>query len=179
MKVCEHELTTSNVLPFELDWLFHLHDHLAIAPHGCGVRRDLGTDPGEHFVRESTAHAGSVLDQHTVTGGDELLRSRGHERDAVFVRFDFLRNADFHGRNRSWCVGADAEHRKLTTIAVLFNGASDKRRGTEAQHRLLVRREKLTPDALDVIRSDRVDKRERFVQRPIWLAVELDGRRAV
>ena len=121
MKICEHHLTTPNVLPFRLDRLFHLHDHLAVAPHRRGIGSDLRTDLCVQVVRETAPKTGSNLDDDTVATGDELLRACGNERDAVFVGFDFLGNADFHGRNRSSCVSGDAEHCKLTSIVFVFN----------------------------------------------------------
>src|SRR5438094_57560 len=71
--------------------------------------------------RNTTDNAGSDLDQHAVTGGHQLLRTRGNERDAIFVRFDFFGNADFHGRNRSSYKGGGAEHCKLTSTIAVFN----------------------------------------------------------
>ncbi len=48
--------------------------------------------------REKPLPCPRPLDQHGVAGGDERLGAGGHERDAILVRLDFLRDADLHGR---------------------------------------------------------------------------------
>src|SRR5207302_10534900 len=90
----DEPLAQSCVLPG--DRLLHLEQQIRVPPNivdacdartGCLVRR----------VRERTALPRAVLDRDVVTALNELTRTGGRERDAVFVGLDLFRNADLHG----------------------------------------------------------------------------------
>jgi hypothetical protein len=99
MEIREERLAFADLGPFGRDWLFHLEDQIASAPDRSGIGSDLRADVRVELIGEATALARPALDPHRMPRRDQRLGPRGHERDAILVRFDFFRYADVHGKS--------------------------------------------------------------------------------
>ncbi|GAA3249890.1 hypothetical protein GCM10020258_04370 [Sphingomonas yabuuchiae] len=76
--------------------LLDLHDHLGLLEHLGGGGDDARARIDIVLVLEIDAGAGLGLDDHLVTGGDQLGDRRRGQADAIFVVLDFLGNTDAH-----------------------------------------------------------------------------------
>src|SRR5512132_3821412 len=102
VEIGKDELPAAHVGPLALDRLFHLHDHVAVAPNCGSVWSDLGPNSGKGLVRKPAPHAGTGFNQNRMTRPNQRLGAGGYERDTVFVGLDLFWNADLH---RSDMVG--------------------------------------------------------------------------
>ena len=72
--------------------------HGVVGHHAqLGVRQDLGTRGEILLVAIAGAGAGTRLHEDAMAALHELPRGGGDHGDAVFLCFDFLRDADVHG----------------------------------------------------------------------------------
>ena len=78
------------------DGLFHLEHQFALGPHVVGALDD-GRAVGDVVgVGDRGADARAALDEDAVSGGGQLARARGRQRDAVLVVLDLFGYADDH-----------------------------------------------------------------------------------
>ena len=68
----------------------------ARANTSCAWRHDLGAGAAIFFVRQARAKSGVGLDQHAVSGADQLLDAHRQKAYAIFIRLDFLGDSDNH-----------------------------------------------------------------------------------
>ena len=105
--------------------LLHLHDHVGLAEHGVGIRRDLAPRPREVLVGDRGAQARGRLHHDTVAGSDQLAHPFGGQRHPVLVVLDFLRDSDDHVR-ASWTF---RHGRHVASEASLLNPCTACRHG--------------------------------------------------
>lgn len=72
------------------------HDELRLGEHGGRVRHDGRAESLVLFVTIARAFARSGLHEDLMAAFHEFRHGTGDHADPVFLRFDFLGNADFH-----------------------------------------------------------------------------------
>jgi hypothetical protein len=97
MEVGVQHLARAHSRPLAFDGLLHLDDEVGGRPDLLGPGHDAGPGQGVGLVVEPAAFAGSPLDRHRVSLGDERLDAGRHESDAVFAGLDLFGDADVHG----------------------------------------------------------------------------------
>jgi hypothetical protein len=96
MEICEENLVFSQLDPFGWLRFLHLHYHLA-------GRKNFASRADNACASLSVVVVGSAhpvpcrcLHRHRMTDSHILTYCRGREANAIFMRFDFLGNADLH-----------------------------------------------------------------------------------
>ena len=82
--------------PLHRDRLLDLHDHLGLGPDLLRRGQDLGPGRDIGLVGKAAPDPGALLDVDRVAPAGEGLRPGRHQRHAVLVGLDFLRDADDH-----------------------------------------------------------------------------------
>src|SRR5690242_4246732 len=88
MEIGEQHLPARQFFAFRRKWLFYLHDQLGTGEYGVAIGYDLGPSSFIVGISESRACPCLPLDHNLVPVLGELMHSRGHNTDAIFVVFD-------------------------------------------------------------------------------------------
>ena len=107
VKIGENDLAWAQQRPFGLERLLHFHDQFRSRKDLAVLRDDLRTGSGVLFVWKAGARAGICLDEDFVPAPDELVGGAREECDAIFLRFDFLGDADVHARSVARAIRRD------------------------------------------------------------------------
>ena len=99
VQIGEDDLPASQFLAFNGERLLHLHDQIGGGKDLVRAADDAGTRGNIIGVADTGALAGMGFNDDLMTPGGQFLDRLGDEPDAVFLRFDFLRNADQHVRH--------------------------------------------------------------------------------
>ena len=97
MEIGEQRLAFAQALDLDGLRLLHLHDHLAGGEHFVGVRQNLRSDAGIHFVVQADGFAGLRLDEHFMAARGQFAHGGRRHADAIFVVLDFPGDTDAHG----------------------------------------------------------------------------------
>ena len=98
MQISEDNLAASQLLPFGSERLFDLHNQCGALKYLIRACDDLSASRSVVAVTNTGANSGHRLDRDLMAPDYQLSDRRRSEADAVFVSFDFFRNADEHGR---------------------------------------------------------------------------------
>ena len=98
MQIGEDDLAAAQLLAFGGQRLLHLHDQFGALKYPVRSCDDLGAGGDVLLVGKAGARACHGLDRDPMSPRGQFPDRRGSEADAVFVGFDFLGNADQHGR---------------------------------------------------------------------------------
>ena len=96
MKIGEKNLSFSQKRKFGRKRLLHFDDHVGPRENIFGQIDNLRAGLFIFLVRITGANAAVFFHQHGVSAFRQLLRGRRDERDAPFLFFNFLRDADDH-----------------------------------------------------------------------------------
>ena len=96
MQVGEQNLPFAQQTVLGFQRLLDLHDHLSLTENFLSRVDNLRTDCDVALVRETTARARAFLHQNGVAAARESGRGGRKQADAMFLLFDFLRDADDH-----------------------------------------------------------------------------------
>ena len=75
---------------------FDFDDQFRIREHGGRIRDDVRTDSLIVLIIVAGSVSCTSLDEHLVAPLDEFRDRAGDHADAIFLRFDFFRDSDFH-----------------------------------------------------------------------------------
>jgi hypothetical protein len=97
MQIGEDHLAAPQLLALGLKWFLHLYDQFSPLKNLIGGCDNVGPGRGVFVVADAGAFAGTGLDLHLMTAGNQLLDRGGYAPDPILIRFDFLRHTDQHG----------------------------------------------------------------------------------
>src|SRR5262249_22188863 len=100
MQIGEQYLSARQFFALRGEWLLYLHDQFGAAEYSVAIGYDLGPSALIITVQESCARPRLRLNHDLMPLVGELMHSRGHDADAVFVVFDLPWHADQHGNSR-------------------------------------------------------------------------------
>jgi hypothetical protein len=78
------------------DRLLHLQHKVGLTPDVVCAAEDLRAGTDEVVVGDRGAGPCLLLDEHAVTGGNQLMHSGRRDRDAVLVVLDLAGDPDLH-----------------------------------------------------------------------------------
>ena len=104
MQIREQDLSAPQQLALVCQRLLYFHHQLGVGEDLLGAGDELRAGGFVLRIGEAGAQAGTRLNQNAVALGRELVHGRRHKPHAIFVVFDFLGNADQHGKSprRPW-----------------------------------------------------------------------------
>src|SRR5436853_6510750 len=130
MKIGKKNLSFAQKRKFRWERFLHFHDHVGARENIFGKIDNLCTGFSIFLVRITRSDAGALLHQHSVAAFRQQLRRRRDERGALFLFFNFFRNADDHSASDKWRVTSD-KTKHLTRQSSLVTSHSSSNRANE------------------------------------------------
>ena len=96
MKVSEKNLPFPEQAVFGFQRLLHFHDHFRLAKNLLRAVDDLGADIHIFLIRKTAPDSGAFLHQNFMAAPGQCGGRGRDETDAMFLFFNFLRDADDH-----------------------------------------------------------------------------------
>ena len=98
MKIGEKNLSSTQQRPLRRQRFLHFYDHVGALKNFLRRFDDLRTGFDVFLIRITGADAGIFLHENGVAMANQCLRGGREQTDALLLFFDFLGNADGHGR---------------------------------------------------------------------------------